>query len=88
MPSGRTYPHAVTKPASSSQAKSVRLSAVSLGTPFSENRPAFYSHTWDAGDQRGDYYGFIIAVTAGAVAGGTVTEDQLLGFATAPFKVH
>jgi hypothetical protein len=61
---------------------------VSLGTPFSENRPAFYSHTWDAGDQRGDYYGFIIAVTAGAVAGGTVTEDQLLGFATAPFKVQ
>jgi all-beta uncharacterized protein len=60
--------------------------AVPLGTPFSVNAPNFYTHQWTAGDLHGGYVFFVGAVTTGALAGGTVPSDQILGLATASFS--
>ena len=59
---------------------------VALGTPFSVNAPNFYTHQWTAGDVHGGYVFFVTAVTSGALAGGTVPSDQILGLATASFS--
>jgi len=60
--------------------------AVPLGTPFSVNAPNFYTHQWTAGDLHGGYVFFVAAVKTGALAGGTVPSDQILGLATASFS--
>ena len=60
--------------------------AVPLATPFSVNAPNFYTHQWTAGDLHSSYVFFVAAVTTGALAGGTVPSDQILGLATASFS--
>jgi hypothetical protein len=60
--------------------------AVPLATPFSVNAPNFYTHQWTAGDLHGGYVFFVAAVKTGALAGGTVPSDQILGLATASFS--
>ena len=60
--------------------------AVPLGTPFSVDAPSFYTHQWTAGDPHGGYVFFVAAVKTGALAGGTVPSDQILGLATASFS--
>jgi hypothetical protein len=57
-----------------------------LGTPFSVAAPGFYTHQWAASEHHGGYVFFVAAVKAGALAGGTVTNDKILGLGTAPFS--
>ena len=61
-------------------------SAVPLGTPFTVTAPDFYTHQWTAGEPPRSYVFFVGAVKTGALATGTVTSDQILGLATAPFS--
>lgn len=58
---------------------------VPLAAPFTVNAPNFHTHPWATSDLRGLYVFFIGAVTTGALAGGTVPTDQILGLATAAF---
>ena len=58
---------------------------VSLGTAFSVAAPGLYTHQRTAGDLPGLYVLFIAAVKAGALAGGTIAADQILGVATASY---
>ena len=60
--------------------------AVPLGTPFSVNAQNFYTHQWTSGDLHGGYVFFVAAVKTGALAGGIVPSDQILGLATASFS--
>ena len=60
--------------------------AVPLATPFTVRVPDFYTHEWTAGDPRGSYVFFVGAVATGALATGTLTSNQILGLATAPFS--
>ena len=59
---------------------------VPLGTPFSGAAPNFYLHPWATGDLHGSHVFFVAAVKTGALAGGTVPSDQILGLATASFS--
>jgi hypothetical protein len=61
---------------------------IPLATPFSVSQPGFYTHLWVTGDQRGTHVFFIAVLTAGALAGGTVTNDQILGLATVSFSLQ
>jgi hypothetical protein len=61
--------------------------AVSLATPFSATEPGFYSHQWTAADMRGNWVFFVAAVKTGALAGGTLRADQILGLAATSFSV-
>jgi len=60
---------------------------VPLATPFSVNAPHFYTHQWAATDLHGAWVFFVLAVKAGALSDGSVTADEILGLATAPFSV-
>jgi hypothetical protein len=59
---------------------------VPLGTAFSVAAPGFYMHEWAASEQHGSYVFFVAAVKAGALAGGILTNDKILGLATASFS--
>jgi hypothetical protein len=61
--------------------------AVALATPFSVAIPNFYSHQWANADSHGAYVFFIAAVKAGALAAGTISNDRILGLATASFSL-
>jgi hypothetical protein len=58
---------------------------VPLATPFSTSQPSVFTHQWTAGDLRGPYLFFLAAVKTGALAGGTIANDQILSVATAPY---
>jgi photosystem II stability/assembly factor-like uncharacterized protein len=59
---------------------------VPLTAPFSRSAPTFYTYSWRADDPRGSYVMFLVAVKAGALAGGTIANDQILGIARAPYS--
>jgi hypothetical protein len=59
---------------------------VPLSTPFSVTEPAVFTLQRTAGDLPGPYVFFVGAVRTGALAGGTIPSDQILGLATAPYS--
>jgi hypothetical protein len=58
---------------------------VPLGAPFEVASTSFFSYEWTGGEPHGTYYLFLYAVVAGALADGVLTDDEVLGFAIAPF---
>jgi len=61
---------------------------IPLGAPFSVSQPGFYTHQWVSADQRGTHVFFIAVLTTGALSGGTVGNDQILGLGTASFSLQ
>jgi hypothetical protein len=59
---------------------------VPLNAPFSVSQPAIVTHQRTAGDLRGSYVFFVAAVKTGALAGGTLANDQILSVTTAPYS--
>lgn len=59
---------------------------VSLATPFSVSRPSFYTHQWTGSEPRGPWVFFVAAVTAGALADGSLTNDKIHVITAAPFS--
>jgi hypothetical protein len=59
---------------------------VPLTAPFSVTVPNFYSHQWVVGDPHGTWTFFVAAVKAGALSGGTLPADALLGLAFTSFS--
>lgn len=59
---------------------------VPLTAPFSVSEPSVFTHQRTAGDLPGPHVFFIAAVKAGALAGGTLANDQILSVATAPYS--
>ena len=59
---------------------------VPLTTPFSVSESSFFTHQLTADDPRGPYVFFMLAVKPGALADGTITDDQILRLATAPYS--
>jgi hypothetical protein len=60
---------------------------VPLATAFSVNQPTFYTHQWTAADLHGSWTFFLLALKAGALSDGMVTDSEFLGLATAPFSL-
>jgi len=60
-------------------------SGVPLEGPFSVTVPDFYSHKWTGSEPRGTWLFFLAVVNAGALTGGTVPEDSIVGLASASF---
>lgn len=58
---------------------------VPLDGSFSVSQPSIFTQQWTESDSRGSYTFFLIAVKAGSLAAGTLTGDQVLGLATAPY---
>jgi hypothetical protein len=58
---------------------------VPLGVPFSVTAPDFFTYQWTGGEPRGDYALFVLVLTAGALADGVLTDDEVLALAIAPF---
>ena len=59
---------------------------VPLSAPFSVSEPAVFTHQRTAGDLHGTYVFFVGAVKTGALAGGTIPDDQILSLAAAPYS--
>jgi hypothetical protein len=59
---------------------------VPLTAQFSVSKADFHTQQWTADDPRGPYVFFIVAVKAGALAGGTITNDKILSVASAPYS--
>jgi len=59
--------------------------AVPLATPFSVPPADLSPHQWAAGDPHGIWTFFVGVVTAGALAGGTIPEESILGLASTSF---
>jgi len=62
--------------------------AVPLRTPFSVPVTDFYQHRWTASEPHGPWIFFVGVVTAGALAGGTIPEESILGLASASFSLE
>jgi hypothetical protein len=58
---------------------------VPLAGPFELASTSFFTYQWTGGEPRGRYIFFILATVAGALADGVLTDQELLGFAMAPF---
>jgi len=59
---------------------------VPLSAPFSLSQPTVFTHQRTAGDPSGPYVFFVAAVKTGALAGGTLANDQILSVVTAPYS--
>jgi len=59
---------------------------VPLTTPFSVSDPTVFTHQRTAGDLQGSYVFFVAAVKTGALAGGTLANDQILSVASTPYS--
>lgn len=58
---------------------------VSLGAPLAVTIPSFSTYTWTGVEPRGTYSFFFLAVTAGALTDGVVTDAEILAIEVAPF---
>ena len=58
---------------------------VPLTAPFTVSQSSVLTHQWTADDLQGSYLFFVLAVRAGALAGGTVDGDQILALVSAPY---
>lgn len=59
---------------------------VSMAAPFEVRQSNIFTRPRQPADPTGDYLFFVVAVKTGALAGPTVTADQILGTGTAPYK--
>jgi hypothetical protein len=60
---------------------------VPLTAPFSVTVPNFFSRPFVASDPRGTWTFAVAAVTAGALSGGTLAPDAILGLAASSFTL-
>jgi 6-phosphogluconolactonase (cycloisomerase 2 family) len=59
---------------------------VPLGVPFSVTGPNFHSVQWTGDEPHGSYAFFFVALKAGALADGSLSQDDILALAAAPFS--
>jgi hypothetical protein len=59
---------------------------VSLAEPLETTARDFFSHTWNGCDPHGTPNVFMLATRAGALANGTLTDDEMLGVSTTSFS--
>jgi hypothetical protein len=58
---------------------------VPLDIPFAVDVPDFFVHQWTIDDQRGEFTFFMLVLSAGALADGALTLDEILAVSLAPF---